>query len=70
MRSERTAMKLLPLLACLTLTITACPLDDDPGFDDWCGVELCHWTLLGGPGVLLQYVARIHRVPNYGQVGV
>ena len=31
-------MKLLPLLACLTLTITACPLDDDPGFDDWYAV--------------------------------
>jgi hypothetical protein len=35
-------------LACLTLTATACPLDDDPGFDDWCGDQLCHWTLAGG----------------------
>ena len=33
------------LLALLTLTITACPLDEDPSFDDWCGAELCHWQL-------------------------
>jgi len=35
-------------IACLALTGTACPLDDDPGFDDWCGDQLCHWTLVEG----------------------
>ena len=33
-------------LACLSLT--GCPLDDDPGFDDWCGDRLCHWELADG----------------------
>ena len=33
------------MLALLTLTIAACPLDEDPSFDDWCGAELCHWHL-------------------------
>lgn len=36
------------LLALLTLTIAACPLDEDPSFDDWCGAELCHWQLAQG----------------------
>jgi hypothetical protein len=35
-------------LACLSLSLAACPLDDDPGFDDWCGDRLCHWTLVEG----------------------
>jgi hypothetical protein len=39
----------LPLsLALLSLTLTACPLDEDPSFDDWCGAELCHWDLVQG----------------------
>jgi hypothetical protein len=37
---------LLAPLLCLALG--ACPLDDDPGFDDWCGDNLCHWTLVDG----------------------
>jgi hypothetical protein len=41
-------MRFLAALAGLTLTFTGCPLDDDPGFDDWCGEQLCHWTLLSG----------------------
>jgi hypothetical protein len=34
-------------IACC-LALTACPLDDDPGFDDWCGDRLCHWNLVDG----------------------
>jgi hypothetical protein len=41
MRTPKTPV----LLALLTLTITACPLDEDASFDDWCGAELCHWQL-------------------------
>jgi len=36
----------LASLACLALA--GCPLDDDPGFDDWCGDQLCHWQLVDG----------------------
>jgi len=36
----------LAALGCLVLC--ACPLDDDPGFDDWCGDRLCHWELVDG----------------------
>ena len=39
-------MPVFALMACLGLA--ACPLDDDPGFDDWCGDQLCHWTLVDG----------------------
>jgi hypothetical protein len=35
-------------IACLSLSLAGCPLDDDPGFDDWCGDRLCHWTLVDG----------------------
>jgi hypothetical protein len=35
-------------IVCLALTGAACPLDDDPGFDDWCGDHLCHWNLVEG----------------------
>lgn len=38
----------LAAIAYLTVTGAACPLDDDPGFDDWCGDQLCHWTLVDG----------------------
>jgi hypothetical protein len=53
MRSENINMKnktapAFAVIACLALTATACPLDDDPGFDDWCGDKLCHWTLVDG----------------------
>src|SRR5262245_7363608 len=26
----------------------ACPLDEDPGFDEWCGERLCRWELERG----------------------
>jgi hypothetical protein len=35
-------------LACLCLLAVGCPLDDDPGFDDWCGDRLCRWDLVRG----------------------
>lgn len=35
-------------LALLSLTLTACPLEEDPSFDDWCGDHLCHWDLVAG----------------------
>jgi hypothetical protein len=42
-------MKRTTLLApLLCLALGACPLGDDPGFDDWCGDSLCHWTLVDG----------------------
>ena len=43
-------------LALLCLSLTACPLDDDPGFDDWCGDRLCHWDLTEG---------EIHKAPTW-----
>ena len=36
------------VLALFTLTISACPLDEDPSFGDWCGDQLCHWQLTQG----------------------
>jgi len=36
------------VFALFTLTIAACPLDEDPSFDDWCGDQLCHWQLTQG----------------------
>jgi len=42
-------MRIPLLLVSLTcLSVTGCPLDDDPGFDDWCGDRLCHWDLADG----------------------
>jgi hypothetical protein len=32
-------------LAVLGVLATGCPLDDDPGFDDWCGDRLCRWDV-------------------------
>lgn len=34
-------------LSCLVLG-GACPLDEDPGFDEWCGERLCRWELISG----------------------
>jgi hypothetical protein len=36
------------VFALFTLTVAACPLDEDPSFDDWCGDQLCHWQLTQG----------------------
>jgi hypothetical protein len=36
------------MLALFTLTMAACPLDEDPSFDDWCGDQLCYWQLTQG----------------------
>ena len=36
------------MFALFTLTLAACPLDEDPSFDDWCGDQLCHWQLTQG----------------------
>jgi len=41
----RRGIALAPLIC---LALGACPLDDDPGFDDWCGDHLCHWMLVDG----------------------
>jgi hypothetical protein len=41
----RNGIALAPLLC---LALTGCPLNDDPGFDDWCGDHLCHWDLTEG----------------------
>jgi len=49
MHSERAVTRMgstLAAIACLALA--ACPLDDDPGFDDWCGDRLCRWNLVDG----------------------
>jgi len=55
MASERSTTALaLAAIACLSLT--GCPLDKDPGFDDWCGDQLCHWTLVDG---------QIQKVPTW-----
>ena len=52
MRSETSTRRRIPsaftALVCLAMTGAACPLDDDPGFDDWCGDKLCRWTLVDG----------------------
>lgn len=32
-------------LAVLGVLASGCPLDDDPGFDDWCGDRLCRWEV-------------------------
>lgn len=50
MRSEPSMARRIPsaLAALAFLLLAACPLDDDPGFDDWCGEQLCHWTLVDG----------------------
>jgi hypothetical protein len=40
--------KRIALAPLLCLALGACPLDDDPGFDDWCGDHLCHWDLIEG----------------------
>ncbi|HVZ73796.1 MAG TPA: hypothetical protein VHJ20_15560 [Polyangia bacterium] len=42
-------MKNWPLFVGIAaFALTGCPADDDPGFDDWCGDTLCHWTLGAG----------------------
>src|SRR5262245_3009110 len=41
----RKGIALAPLLC---LALSACPLNDDPGFDDWCGDHLCHWQVVEG----------------------
>ncbi|HET6147611.1 MAG TPA: hypothetical protein VFH68_08765 [Polyangia bacterium] len=35
-------------LALLAVLAGGCPLDDDPGFDDWCGDRLCRWQVAEG----------------------
>jgi hypothetical protein len=76
-------MKTSPLLiALVALALTGCPLDDDPGFDDWCGDTLCHWTLAEGQiakaptwherdyGVeLLGAPVTLRQVPNVSSIG-
>jgi hypothetical protein len=41
-------MKAIGTLAILTTLLCGCPLDKDPGFDDWCGDTLCAWQLQQG----------------------
>jgi hypothetical protein len=41
-------MKKRLAFGCLLLLASGCPLDDDPGFDDWCGDQLCRWDLQQG----------------------
>lgn len=50
MRFERTVMRISSTLfaTIALLGMTACPADDDPGFDDWCGGHLCRWNLVDG----------------------
>ena len=41
-------MKTIGMLALMTTLLSGCPLNDDPGFDDWCGEQLCKWQLQEG----------------------
>lgn len=41
-------MKTIFALAGLCVLAAGCPLDEDPGFDDWCQDRLCHWSLAEG----------------------
>jgi hypothetical protein len=41
-------MKAIVTFAVVCSLLTGCPLDQDPGFDDWCGNTLCKWQLQQG----------------------
>jgi hypothetical protein len=45
---KKTPLRIPLALALAALAVTACPLDEDPSFDDWCGAALCHWQLVQG----------------------
>ena len=41
-------MRAICALALFATFLAGCPLDEDPGFDDWCGDTLCKWELKQG----------------------
>ena len=49
-------MRTIGKLALLCFVLAGCPLDSDPGFDDWCGETLCKWQLQQG---------RIQKAPTW-----